>query len=371
MDDVMEEIDDLINNLNLKLSGLHVSLRRRNQTIYLRATLPPKNNSKRNWKHQQEISLHLKALPENLQQAEVEAYKLAMLISEGNFKWDIYDKKDLIQPTISELILRFEENYFHNHQRQKSGDTYKNDYLTVFRHLPDGEILSPGLLKKFIQENSPPDTRKRRRYVLALDALSRFAGVDADIRSLIGEYSPRKVKPRNLPTEKSIVECYQKIENAGWRWVYGMMATYGLRNHEVFRIDFELLREGTYIASVVEGKTGERRVWPFYHEWVEQFKLNNVVLPDCNLERSNSSLGHQVTTYFKRNAKLPFNPYSLRHCWAIRTLKSGLDISLAAQQMGHSLQVHSTIYHRWINDIHHQKAYDSLLSDEKRPRSPS
>jgi hypothetical protein len=37
-----------------------------------------------------------------------------------------------------------------------------------------------------------------------------------------------------LPSDEVIVEWYDRIPNPTWRYVYGIMATYGLRNHEVF-----------------------------------------------------------------------------------------------------------------------------------------
>ena len=148
-----------------------------------------------------------------------------------------------------------------------------------------------------------------------------------------------------------------------------MLATYGLRNHEVFRIDFNSIAKGDYIVRVGENsKTGSRRVWPCYPEWFEQFKLQDVKLPQCNLDRSNADVGHVVTVWFKRN--IPFQAYNLRHCWAVRTLEFGLDISLAAQQMGHSNQVHSELYHHWISERYHQRAFELMMMRPERPQPP-
>ena len=57
-------------------------------------------------------------------------------------------------------------------------------------------------------------------------------------------------------------------------------------------------------------------------------------------------------------------------CWAIRTLEFGLDISLAAQQMGHSAQVHSELYHHWISERHHQRAFELMMHRSERPDAP-
>ena len=189
-----------------------------------------------------------------------------------------------------------------------------------------------------------------------------------DTKRLRGNYGPKRVTPRKVPEDVVIVEWFHKINSPAWRWVYGMMATFGLRNHEVFRVDFEALKTEP-VCSVLAGKTGERRVWPFHPEWFEQFELHQVKLPIVDLNRPNPALGHEPTQYFYRHS-FPFPPYALRHAWAIRTLEYGLDISLASQQMGHSLEVHSELYHHWISDKQHQRAFDALLKSPNRPLPP-
>ncbi|GAX39741.1 integrase family protein [Tolypothrix sp. NIES-4075] len=165
------------------------------------------------------------------------------------------------------------------------------------------------------------------------------------------------------------IQYFYQIEDEAWRWVYGMLATYGLRNHEVFRLDFGAIARGDYIVNVGENsKTGARRVWPCYPEWFSQFNLQEVTLPKVNLDRPNADIGHAVTLWFHRH--IPFQPYDLRHCWAVRTLEFGLDVSLAAQQMGHSAQIHTELYHHWINERHHQRAFELMMHRSERPTPP-
>jgi len=73
---------------------------------------------------------------------------------------------------------------------------------------------------------------------------------------------------------------------------------------------------------------------------------------------SNSEYGYRAQQFFKRN--VPFHAYDLRHAWAVRTLKMGLDVTLASQQMGHSVAIHSDTYHRWISERTHQEAFEKL-----------
>ena len=137
----------------------------------------------------------------------------------------------------------------------------------------------------------------------------------------------------------------------------------------MFRLDLGTIADGDYIINVGENsKTGSRSVWPYYPEWFEEFELQNVVLPNVNLNQSNAAIGHVVTVWFNRHSL--FAPYNLRHCWAVRTLEFGLDISLAAQQMGHSAKVHTELYHHWISHQHHQKAFDLIAGKKERPQVP-
>jgi hypothetical protein len=40
---------------------------------------------------------------------------------------------------------------------------------------------------------------------------------------------------------------------------------------------------------------------------------------------------------------------------------------IKAAQMSHSVQVHYDIYHHWITDKHHQRAFEVLMNQGDRP----
>jgi integrase len=146
-----------------------------------------------------------------------------------------------------------------------------------------------------------------------------------------------------------------------------MMAAFGLRPHELFHVDEQKLQQ-TGIAYVKDGKTGARLVFPYYPEWVEDFNLKTIQVPQVS-GKCNTDLGARVTRAFCR-LKIPFPAYSLRHCWAIRLLYFGLDLSSASQQMGHSLAVHTSLYLRWITEEHQRKLFETLLNNPDRPQPP-
>lgn len=357
-------------NGRLRSNKYGVSIEPVGGRLYLRATLPPKPQLNRTDWYQQRISI-APANTDGVKLAEKEAKILRVRLDTKTFDWADYTESAVNSAsTIGQLIEDFEKNYFQRRAKNfKSQSTWKIEYISVFKMLDCNSYLSAEILKTAILSTSP-DTRTRKRFCLSLGALAKFAGFDFDASPYSGNYSPKSRKARDLPTDKTIVEWYFKIQDAKWQWIYGILATYGLRNHEVFFLDLQELKAGNKILSVLQGKTGYRRIWPSHPEWFEQFGLQNVKLPDINRDRSNSAIGGTVSQRFRRNEGIPFKVYDLRHCWAIRTLEYGIDISLAAQQMGHSLAVHSNLYHTWIQAQHHQRAFDLAMSKSDRPRPP-
>ncbi|OLP15606.1 hypothetical protein BST81_25360 [Leptolyngbya sp. 'hensonii'] len=350
-------------NGRLKAGNLGVQIQQIGDRLYLRATLPPKPGNSNPRPHQQRISLGVRANPAGLKQAEAEARKVGALLACREFDWAPY--LNLVEDSpqnCGELIEGLRQNY------RASETTWQGDYLKIFKLLPQEKPLTQELVERTIQSLTPdnPNSRTRERAAIALGRLCRFAGLEYDPAALAGKYSPSLVEPRDLPTDEDIVKSWKSLENLSWAWFYGMVATYGLRPHECFHIKEY---EWPIIRIDKPTKTGERAIWPFYPEWVEQFHLQEVLIPPIKLDRSNEAIGRACTHYFWK--KLPFNLYSLRHRWAVRTLEFGLDISLSAQQMGHSVATHSRIYHRWIGKDVHQRAFEALIANPNRPIPPT
>lgn len=353
-------------NGRLRAGNVGVSIQQIGDRLYLRATLPPRPGSTRKDSYQQRIALGFRSNPAGIKAAESEARKVGVLLASGQFSWAAYLQESSQAETVSDWIARFEQHYLAAGGRP---ETWAGDYQKIFKKLEPGQALTGELLQGMIL-GTAPNTKTRRRACMAAGALAKFAGLEFDPAPLAGNYGPRRVAPRQLPTDEAIAAWRETIKNPAWRWVYGMLATYGLRPHEVFRLDLEEFARSGPIVTVLENtKTGARRVWPCYPDWWNAWSLGDVQLPGVDLSRSNDKIGHSVSKYFLET-KCPFKPYDLRHCWAVRSLEFGLDISLAAQQMGHSVQVHSQQYHHWITDRHHQRAFEALMLRSDRPRPP-
>jgi integrase len=362
-------IDGRISQANgrLKAARVGVMIERPNDSnrLHLRATFPPKPTSKKTEPYQQRLSLGYHANPAGLKLAEQEARKIGALLDCGEFSWVPYLKTISATPqTVAEWAERFEADYFQRRARNpKSETTWRTEYRLVLSQLPQTALLTIDLLERAIRATTP-DSRTRTRYVMVCNALARFAGLSVDFKGLKGNYSPYETEPRDLPNDRAIAEWFYKIPNAAWQWAYGILATYGLRNHELFYLDFSKMP----VLLVVDGaKTVSHRVYPLYPEWVDEFGLKTPKLPPCT-GKDNSALGNRVTVAFNRY-DVPHSPYDLRHAWAVRSI-GFIPIELAAQQMGHSVAVHTRTYHKWITEEVHDRHFRLLMERRDRPKAP-
>ncbi|MFM2430627.1 MAG: hypothetical protein RLZZ511_1840, partial [Cyanobacteriota bacterium] len=215
-----------------------------------------------------------------------------------------------------------------------------------------------------------PNTRNRLETCRKLQKLADFAKLPADFLEFEGNYGPSKVKDRAVPTDEAIVAQWSAIANPGWRWVYGIMAAFGLRDHEVFFCEWT--DEG---LQVRKGKTGPRLVFQaLYPEWVAEWDLRTVIRPkiqDADGLYAKQQLGTKVARAFNRQG-VPFTPYDLRHAFGIRaSVTFELPVTTAAALMGHSPKIHLERYHKHINLKQNQAAARRVMDRADRPKPPT
>jgi integrase len=353
-------------NAQLKILEAGVAIKQISRRLYLTATLPPKPGRGLTKPRNQRIALGVYANPAGFKRAKAEALKLSGELTMGKFEWENWgggERQQLEAKTVANWVREFEASYFTRRSRTpKTQTTWDKDYRDSYNKLPQDAELTPALLRRTVENRTDPDTRTRQRVCTAFNALAKFAGLDCDLSPLRGKYSPKAVNPRDLPSNETILEWWERFPHEEWRNLYALMATYGLRDHEAFYIEMASLREPPGIATVLEGKTGYRLVWPYPPEWWEKFGLNRVAiaLPNITVKR-NCDYGSRVSQYFRRKGT-PFTPYDLRHAWAARTSTDyGLEAEIAARMMGHDLKVHTTTYHAFIKKAQMQIAVDRSL----------
>jgi len=368
-------------NIRLKAARLGLQVERRGNTLALRGTLPPRPGSAKTKPHQQRIPLGIPATKAGLKQIEQDAKVIAARLIERTFNWTDYLPQEPTlpeqYPTPGDMVEHFrrqmlERSVAHEAARAALQSTWEKAYAPYLRKLLSqvaGQPRQP-LADAIVAtlESLPSHTRSRQVGCTALKAFAEYFSIDLpqDWDSLWGSYSSSKTQRRALPSDEEILAGYERIPNPAWRFVYGIMATYGLRNHEVFFCDYSHLTEGDpegMITVLETTKTGLHDVWPFYPDWIDRFRLRTVLLPEIKTDLAQTTLqriGQRVSTQFKRY-QIPFSPYDLRHAWAVRTIHFGLPDTVAARMMGHSVAIHNRTYHRWITLRDQQQAVRAAL----------
>lgn len=365
-------------NHRLKVAKMGVQIERRSTKLNLRATLPPRPGSLRLRPHQQRLGLGLPATKSGLKQAEQDAKVIAAQLIQNAFDWRDYRTfaggKRLSQMNLAEQLQEFEQSFLSHPTRlgnaASAKTTWTGAYAPYLKKLAtiaqaNSQLTLEEAIYKTVQSMGL-NSRSRQVCCTALGALAEFLNLElsTDLKTLWGGYGASQTQVRQLPSDQQILSVWENIPNPAWQFVYGIMATYGLRNHEVFFCDYSALGQGETMVQVLPTtKTGSHEVWAFYPEWIEEFNLRNIRLPDIETDLQRTTLqtiGQRVTAQFRRY-QVPFSPYDLRHAWAVRTIHFGLPDTVAARMMGHSVTVHTRTYHQWISHRDQQQAVEAAL----------
>ena len=377
--DLRNSLTDL--NAQLAVQGTRLRIEQRGQTLNIRGPLPLRD-APSTFKVQR-ISLGLQADAAGLQEVKEALNQVQRQLDRDRFNWEDWQTTQRRSTgTRAEPAIRsFEQAFFKDPRRRRatgSRTTWSGAYLPYLRRLSlfsgEGPLTADVMLQTL--RSYEDGSRSRQQCSTALAALARHVGLalPEDWRQEAGGYGMHQARFRRLPTDAQILEAVLQIPNPRWRLAYGLMATYGLRNHEVFFCDLSALADhGDRVIRVLPTtKTGEHQVWPFQPEWVDRFGLPSLgssqdALPQIQTDLRRTTLqqvGRRVSEQFRRYG-LPITPYDLRHAWAVRTIHIGLPDTVAARMMGHSVAIHTRTYHHWITRRDQQQAVDAALARQQ------
>ncbi len=345
-------------NERLKAGKVGVRVEIRGDRLSLRATLPPKPGSNKTKPYQQYLALGIYANPAGLQRAEAEAKIVGGLLARSEFDWSRYlrDEQELGIGDWAKWIEKLRDDYFAQKGNTPNTQfTWKNDYEAAFKNL-EGEVASTSLIAA--ATSTTANSRSRKRTCEKLQLLAELAGIKVDLKPYIGNYGNSQTKPRNIPTDDRIIQVRSLFLNSpSWLWAYGVMATYGLRDHEIFFC--KISSTPPHTCYVREGKTGERICYPLHPDWTVEWQLWENKKPNCT-GKMYRDYGQRVSQTFDRK-DAPFNPYDLRHAYAIRgSVRHKVPVATMAAWMGHSPTVHWNTYNRWISEVEHAKVFEGL-----------
>lgn len=338
-----------------------VRIRATGNKLYLRATLPLKPGQGKG-KKQQDIKTGCDNNAKGISKALGQARKLESQICDQTFDWVNWGVEppeetapEQTPENIESLIERFEQDFWNRKQKTISrADAFNRSYHNYFNRLPLDEPLTEKALKETLFKY-PADTKSRETACRAFSALARFAHVETNLTPYKGNYKPGT---RAIPTDAQIIEIVDNCDNPAHRWILGIMAAYGLRNHEIFSIDTSQLAESPHILRVLaDTKTGDRIVYPVLADWPQRWQLWDVHFPKWTIDgKSNMQRGAKITKLF-RDRKLDFQPYGFRDRYAVRCAELGIDSTIAAKWMGHSISIHFASYQRYIDMLSMDKIW--------------
>ncbi|MCJ8280672.1 MAG: site-specific integrase [Rivularia sp. ALOHA_DT_140] len=390
---IEEKLTDI--NARLKASKSKVGIKKVGNTLQLRATLPLKpgdtNKSGRSRK-QYFISLGIPANLNGLKTAEEEACELGKLVARRCFEWnDKYLGQNFSNSklkTFKQVLETLENEYFSTRKKTiKSEHSFWHLYKRYTQYFASDLPVTSENIVTIITNISSPSSRDQAIRVARV--FSQIHGIEVDFKNLKLPVVPND---RYIPSDIEIQEAFDKYQQRGkntkvrkdyrnsWklhRLVFGLIATYGLRPREVFNqpdLKWFLSSDNTDNTWKVHksNKTGYREVLPFVTEWVELFELKNpeaIHLLNQKIENISSfqELSHLVQTnarWFRKILNLPFEPYDLRHACAIRAHIQGLPIKASADNLGHSVEMHTKVYQRWFSLENRKKVMKPTITQK-------
>lgn len=333
--------------------------------LYLLAKLPDKNDPA-TWRRQR-IPLKLADTPTNQRTARKRLTELEKQLDRGTFEWSYWTESET-----KTLTWRDALNALYRRKvvlGRTSENTWNINYMGRLRQIDPRSACTTASMEKALFKYER-DTCSYKELFYLLRHISQITGV-AMPEVPTPTYGQAKLV--EVPTDTEIVDWVLAAEDPA-RWHFGMMATYGLRPHE---IEHAFIQD-TGFCNVLKGKQmsnapGLRVVPPLEPEWIELFDLYN--RKPRPTRPSTSGRNDLVAQYlYKEKLKLgiPWRPYALRHAYAGRLWRRGgakLDLFVAAATMGHTINEHVKTYRSHIAPIQLGRYTGQAFGDDYAERA--
>jgi integrase len=375
-----------------------------------------------------------------IQEAERIAEMVTNQLSANSFTWDWFNAlvgkevktEEQQKRTCKQLITEYKSHWFKESKKLKNPSllwSARFGHIDAVMNGSDNE-LSSTVVKQIIERTE--NNTSVRTYVLQglICFLGYFDITDHD--KLIQSYKAKNKpipKRKNVPTDERIKEVFRtgfeihvktslkyRDRFSQWQFLYGLLATYGLRIHEAWNIanwDKPVtLHQGDWISvedSLEEDKhsrykgsdvivpaildpsnknkilcikhatkTGYRMAIPISpqgEDWIEEFNLIQPLnLPSLKepLAFRGGTHGYNCTSDSCRWFKVHnygFTPHALRHAYNHRGHHLGYNPTTLASSLGHSLQMNSTTYLRTMPDTRKMQMMTEAIASEKEKQS--
>lgn len=324
-----------------------------NGRLYLVARVPHRDG--RPGLAQRRIALKLDDTPVNRRTAEKQLTTLKRQLATGSFEWSYWLDEAPGSTTWREAInLLYRKKVVLG---RTSENTWEINYMGRLRQINPTSPCTTASIAKALERYSRDSCSYKELYYL----MKHIAGlVSVPFPEVpLPTYSDAQILA--VPDDDEVVAWVDSAQPIP-AWYFGMMATYGLRPHE---IEGSQIIDRDYLQVPDGTKTGFRTVVPLHREWVDLFRLKERRLrPTLGGTSTRNDVVSKWMSKELKKLKLPFRPYSLRHAYAARLWRVGgakLDIYTAARLMGHSPQQHTKTYRAHIQPFQIAEAAERAL----------
>jgi len=386
-------------NKSLKADGKKIQLVRYKQSVFLQFTalLRPGDKPSKSGRltKQYKLGEGYTWSREGLERADENARKIERKLSQKEFAWEWYEREiakkvvrvnDNSSKPIAELQIDYKKHFFATHpytteiQIRRTDANWWGRYWAYVSRFNAQELLSEKEIRRVI-ETTISNTCARKDIVSAIRNFLVFLKLFPQYQDLVDSYrssTKYEKKDRYIPTDEEIEDAFFAIKpKLGCQkrnfytfpkkqWHFGIMATFGLRDHETWNIenlyeavdlDGELIpalndpnNTINFIVISTNTKTGRRLAMPVSPKgknWIDKFDLKNPKPLEINLNVSHSrSVYSNTLTNFFHQANLKFKPYDLRHAFNHRCEEREISTAVAALTMGHSEVTNTKLYKR-------------------------
>lgn len=235
-------------------------------------------------------------------------------------------------------------------------------YLMMFPNVSQKEavaykqhLLTTGLSRKTINIR-----------LSGITSYAKFLGKKLDLKRL---RVPRALECNNVPSESEMLTFLAKAGeiNHYWYLIARCLSTTGLRVHELLKITFQDILNGSVLLV---GKGGKPRRVFFQRKFVEEVRDylsdKNILLDERICPKTSRGVAQQIKAYSVKAGLdvSKFHPHAFRHYFAKQYLKNNpTDIVGLQNLLGHSSIETTSIYlqrsyEEQLNDFHNNVTWE-------------
>lgn len=301
--------------------------------LYLLAKVPRRDGAP--GLQQTRIALKMDDTPTNQRTAQKLLQTLEKQLAAGTFEWAYWIDDAAGGVTWREAISRL---YRKKVVLGRTGpSTWETNYMGRLRQIPPSTVVTTQSLAAALQRYDRGTCSYKELFYLLKHIAQLVAVPFPEVP--VPTYTQAELV--EVPTDAEIIDWVEGAP-APASWYLGMMATYGLRPHE---IEGAVLIDRDYCQVAEATKTGFRTVIPVPRDWVERFGLR-----DRRVRERPTDVAKWLSRVTRAEGH-PWRPYALRHAFAARLWRDGggrLDVYTAARLMGHTAGQHTKTYRAHI-----------------------